>query len=332
MQQIRRRQHGREDLADDRRDGRAHHAPPAREDEDGVEDDVAHRARQQRQHGIARAAVGADDGVHRLAEHVKRDAERDPEAVFARVGERLGVDRRAERCQDRIHEDEVHRHEHDAYDEREHDGVADAAVRFLRLPRAEADADIGAAAVADHGGDGERDDRQWEHDAVGRVAVGAEIARVGDEELVDDVVQRADEQRQDAWQREFAHQRADRLLGEKGIGLGFVHACLRFSAQRQKNGTRRACACKPRKPTHTTLAYRFVSECCASVYRAFKPDLKFYGSYYTSPRPKKQAPAYPAGTDKARAAHQHRPQKQLHKKRYAASLSKHLQSSLPIYP
>ena len=85
--------------------------------------------------------------------------------------------------------------------------------------------------------------------------------------------------------------RADWLLGEKGIGLGFVHACLRFSAQRQKNGTRRACACKPRKPTHTTLAYRFVSECCASVYRAFKPDLKFYGRYYTSPRPKKQAPA-----------------------------------------
>lgn len=134
-----------------------------------------------------------------------------------------------------------------------------------------------------------------EHDAVGRVAVRAEVARVGDEELVDDVVQRADEQRQDARQREFAHQRADWLLGEKGIGLGFVHACLRFSAQRQKNGTRRACACKPRKPTHTTLAYRFVSECCASVYRAFKPDLKFYGRYYTSPRPKKQAPAVSRG-------------------------------------
>ena len=164
---------------------------------------------------------------------------------------------------------------------------------FSGSPRAEADADIGAAAVADHGGDGERDDRQWEHDAVGRVAVGTEIARVGDEELVDDVVQRADEQRQDAWQREFAHQRADRLLGEKGIGLGFVHACLRFSAQRQKKRhTPRVCL-QTRKPTHTTLAYRFVSECCASVYRAFKPDLKFYGSYYTSPRPKKQAPRMP---------------------------------------
>jgi len=41
----------------------------------------------------------------------------------------------------------VDQREHDADDEREHDGVADAAVRLLRLPRAEADADIGKAVV-----------------------------------------------------------------------------------------------------------------------------------------------------------------------------------------
>ena len=112
------------------------------------------------------------------------------------------------------------------------DRRADAAMRVLFVLRAQTDADEHAAAVADHRGDGQRNHRQRENDGVGRVAVGAEIIRVGDENLIDDVVQRADEQRNDARQREPAREAADFFRAEEGVGLRF-HLFLSFQQSKK---------------------------------------------------------------------------------------------------
>ena len=85
------------------------------------------------------------------------------------------------------------------------------------LPKA--DADESAAAVPDHNRDGEGYDGQRKDNGVGRVAVGAEVGSVGDEDLVDDVVQRTDQKRNDAGNGVLLHQFADRLGAQKLIGM-----------------------------------------------------------------------------------------------------------------
>ena len=52
---------------------------------------------------------------------------------------------------------------------------------------------------------------------VGRVAIGAQIAGVGNENLIDDVVQRAHQQRDDAGNGVLPHELADTLRPQKLI-------------------------------------------------------------------------------------------------------------------
>lgn len=73
MREIPQRKQCRCNLPDDGGDGCARHTEAAAEDKDGVEDDVDDRADQGGDHGKARTAVGADDGVHRLSEHFSFD-------------------------------------------------------------------------------------------------------------------------------------------------------------------------------------------------------------------------------------------------------------------
>ena len=130
---------------------------------------------------------------------------------------RLLIHRAAEHGDDRIGKNEIQRRKQHAARHRQHDRIADA---FLRLPHftlAERNADEGAAAVADHHRDGKRHHCERENDGIRRVAVGAEIARVGDKDLVDDVVQRAHQQRGDARDGVAPHQRADALCFQKRI-------------------------------------------------------------------------------------------------------------------
>ena len=109
MQQIPHGKQCRCYLPDDRCDSRAHHAPLEDKDEDGVEDDVDDRARQRGDHGKPRAAVCTDDGVHGLAEHIKRDPQRDIEEVFLRAAEGFFIDRTAEHGNDAVRKDQIHR-------------------------------------------------------------------------------------------------------------------------------------------------------------------------------------------------------------------------------
>ena len=66
------------------------------------------------------------------------------------------------------------------------------------FPSAQADADEGATAVADHHRHGQGYHRQRKDHGVGRVAVGAQVTGVGDENLVHDVIKRPHQQRNDA--------------------------------------------------------------------------------------------------------------------------------------
>ena len=68
-------------------------------------------------------------------------------------------------------------------------------------------------------------DRQREHDSVCGVAVRAEICGVRDEDLVDNVIERRDEQGNHAGYRIFAHEPAELFLPEKGLIVIF-HGCL----------------------------------------------------------------------------------------------------------
>ena len=106
--------------------------------------------------------------------------------------EGLLVDRAAEHGDDLVSENQIDSGEDQAGRYAEKDRIADASARLLSLLPPETDRDERAAAVSHHDRDGERHDREREHDRIGRVSVGAQIAGVRDKDLIDDVIKRAD--------------------------------------------------------------------------------------------------------------------------------------------
>lgn len=168
-------------------------------------------------HGEFGTPVGADDRIHGLAEHVEGDAQRDPEEILPRAGEGLLVDPPAEQGEEHVHAQQVDRRQNGAAPKAEQDGAADAPVGVLIPTGAQGDADEGAAAVADHHGDGQGDHRQGEHHRVGGVAVGAEIVGVCDKDLIDDVVERGDDKGENTGDGVLPHQRPDPLCFQKCV-------------------------------------------------------------------------------------------------------------------
>ena len=197
---------------------RAHHAPAEAENEDGVQNDVQRRTRKGGHHGKPGAAVGTDDGVHGLPEHIKGYTQRDVEEIFLGMMIGLGVDRSAEHGENGICKDQIHSGQNDAADQTHHHRVANAPPCLGDFVLAKADADKGAAAVTDHHGNGQRHHRKREHDRIGGVAVGAEVAGICNKDLVHDVVQCADQQRNNARNRILLHQLSDAFRAEKFIG------------------------------------------------------------------------------------------------------------------
>ena len=150
-------------------------------------------------------AVGADDGVHGLAKHIEGNAQGDIEKVLLGEVKGLLVHPAAEGRQNGVCQQQVQQRHHQAGDHAQRHGAADAAVGVLLVPGAQADADVGAAAVADHDGHRQGHHRQGKHHRVGGVAVGAQVGRVGDEDLVHNVVQRRHQQRNDTGDGVFPH-------------------------------------------------------------------------------------------------------------------------------
>lgn len=166
----------------------AHHPPTEDKDENGVEDDIDQRPRQGRGHRKPGASVRADDGVQRLSEHVKGHAQGDPEEVLFGMAKGLIIDPSAEHRQDALLKHKINCRQDQADGNTQQHGAADALVGVLPVPRPQADADKSAAAIADHYGQRQGHHRQRENHRIGRVAIGAQIVRVGDKQLIHDVV------------------------------------------------------------------------------------------------------------------------------------------------
>ena len=76
------------------------------------------------------------------------------------------------------------------------------------------------AAVSEHDGNAKRNDCQRKHRGIGSIAVGTEIACVGNENLIHDVVKGADQKGNDARNGIFPHQLSELFVG-KGVLLFF---------------------------------------------------------------------------------------------------------------
>ena len=194
MQQIPHCQRCGDQLTDDGSHRCAHHAPAEAENEDGVQNDVQHRTRKGGDHGKPGVAIRADDGIHGLPEHIKGHTQRDIEEIFLRVVIGLGVHRSAEQGENGVRKNQIERGQHNAADQTHHHCVADAPLCLGDFVLTKADADESAAAVTDHHRNSQRHHRQREHNGVGSVAVGAQIAGVCNKDLVHDVIQRAHQQ------------------------------------------------------------------------------------------------------------------------------------------
>ena len=114
MAQIPDRKDGSQDLADHRRHRGSHHAPVKSEDENRVQNDVDHRARQRGYHGESRTSVRPDDRIHGLPEHIKRDSKRNIEEVFLRIPEGFFIYPAAEQGQYPIPEYQINDRQHNA--------------------------------------------------------------------------------------------------------------------------------------------------------------------------------------------------------------------------
>ena len=125
------------------------------------------------------------------------------------------VDRSAEHGDDAVCKEEIYRRQNQTACHGQHHRIAHTALCSGGFPHAQRHADEGAAAVTNHDGYGQRHHRQRKHHGVGGVAVRAEVAGVGNENLVNDVVQCPYQQRDNAGNGVAPHEPADRLRSQK---------------------------------------------------------------------------------------------------------------------
>lgn len=109
MAEIPNRKNRCQDLSQHRGDCGAHHTPAKTENEQRVQDNVDHGACQCGDHGEFGAAIGADNGVHGLTEHIERDTQGNPEEVFPGLNKGLLVDSAAKGCQNLVRKNQVDR-------------------------------------------------------------------------------------------------------------------------------------------------------------------------------------------------------------------------------
>lgn len=160
----------------------------------------------------------ADDGIHGLPKHIKGHAQRDIEEILLGVVVGLGVHRSAEHGENVVRKNQIERSQHNAADQTHHHRIADAPPCLGNFVLSKADTDEGAAAVTDHHGNSQRYHRQGKNDRIGGVAIRAKIAGVCNKDLVHDVIQCADQKRNNARDRILLHQLADAFRAEELIG------------------------------------------------------------------------------------------------------------------
>ena len=197
------------DLTKDRGHRRAHHTPPEVEDKERVQNDIDDCAQEGGDHGKLGIPVRPDDGVHGLPEHIEGNAQGDAEEILLGVVKGLLIDRAAEHGDDGVSKKQINSGQHKTAGHSENDRIADAVFRFTHLASTETDADKGAAAVSYQNSNGQCHYGQGEDNGVGGVAVRAEIAGVGDKNLIHNVVKGAYQQGNNTGNGVFPHQAPD---------------------------------------------------------------------------------------------------------------------------
>lgn len=90
--------------------------------------------------------VTADNWVHGLAEHIKRDAQCDIEEILLCEHMGFGIDRAAEKCKDRLAEDQVNSGQDNTAGNTENDRVANGFMCVLLGIASQRNTDKGTAA------------------------------------------------------------------------------------------------------------------------------------------------------------------------------------------
>ena len=185
--QIPEHQHRRDELGNDRRDGRAGRPEMQREDEDRVQRHVQERADGDGQHTEPRVPLRVDERVH------ARDCHREEgsEEVDAQVGQRVGEGglRSAEQQKERAAEQEP-----DGRDDQRRAGQQQERRRLdvlcaLPILRAEGDGEEGRAAGAEQVREPDRQDDQREAEPDAGQRHGAFARDAPEEDPVHDIVQ-----------------------------------------------------------------------------------------------------------------------------------------------
>lgn len=199
-------------------------APPnahlQRKNKYGVKDHIEDSADDHGEHGVFGTAVCTDHGVDGPGDHHERKANPNRPAIVQRIGaQRI---RSAEQRQDRVDEKQEGCGQDDADHGHQGHSVADPPFRAVHMPFPQFETQEGGATVTDHHGQGQGDDRDGEHDVGGAVA---QIAHpVADKDLIDNVVKRVYQQRNDAGHGKFDNEPPDGFCG-KGA-LFFRRHCL----------------------------------------------------------------------------------------------------------
>lgn len=168
-------------------------------------------------HGKFRTAIGADDRVHCLPEHVKGNSQGDIKEVFFGMTEGFVINPTAKHGQDRLLEEPIDSGKQYAGRQAENNGIANAAVSVFFFICTQADTYKGTAAVTNQHSHSQCYHSQRKDHGVGCIAVGAQIGSVSNKNLIDDVIQCSHQQGNNTGDSIFPHKFSDWFRFQKRI-------------------------------------------------------------------------------------------------------------------
>ena len=213
--QIDQKQHPGRHLADDRSNAGPHHSHSQGEDEDGVQDQIEDGTGDHAAHAVPGVAVRPDDGGEGRADQLEGQPPGDGPEIGSSL--RPGGIRSAEEPGDLGGEAPADDGRAEAAGGDQGDGVTDGVVRLLLLAAAEAQADVGGAAVPQQQGHGVHQNDHRERHVDGRH--GGDPHALAHEDLVHDVVEAVDHQRQGRGNGVADDQFLNRLGLQRAAGL-----------------------------------------------------------------------------------------------------------------
>ena len=185
------------------------------EDEDGVQDDVAHAAEDQRHHSHLHAAHGLEHLLKGQRRHVDGGKQEDDGGVGDAGCDQVFI--AGEPAQKAGHDGNADKGDEDAVHQAQRHAVGGGGLGFFVVARAKVQRDHGIDADAKADGNGVGKVLDGEHQRQGRHGV---FADAGHKQAVHDVVQAVHQHGDDVGQRHGHQQRQHRFFFHKG----FVHS------------------------------------------------------------------------------------------------------------